>query len=126
MTIRFDSDTPIYQQVAEEIEDGILTGAFAEGTQVPSTTEIAVTYQINPATVLTGITQLADGGILFKKRGVGMFVSEGAVQRILHKRRQAFYERYVSVLLEEAEKLQISREEVLKMIQGGNGNEIID
>ena len=56
MQFNFESDTPIYMQVAEQIKDAILSGAFLEETQVPSTTEISVTYKINPATVLKGMT----------------------------------------------------------------------
>ena len=58
MQFNFESDTPIYMQVAEQIKDAILSGAFLEETQVPSTTEISVTYKINPATVLMGMTLL--------------------------------------------------------------------
>ena len=58
MTINFESGKPIYIQVAEEIENGVLSGAFAEETQVPSTTEISVSYKINPATVLKGMNIL--------------------------------------------------------------------
>lgn len=117
MHIDFDSEKPIYQQVAEEIEDAILTGAFPEETQVPSTTEISVTYKINPATVLKGMTLLVDENTLYKKRGVGMFVREGAPARILEKRKRDFYRVYVTRLLDEAEKLHISRQEILDMIQ---------
>ena len=66
MTINFDSDVPIYIQIAEGIEDAILSGAFPEETQIPSTTEISVGYKINPATVLKGVTLLVDGGILYR------------------------------------------------------------
>lgn len=89
MTFDFDSEVPIYLQVAEEIQDAILCGAFPEDTQVPSTTEISVTYKINPATVLKGMTLLTEEGVLYKKRGVGMFVSPGAAGQIRQKRRPA-------------------------------------
>lgn len=117
MYINFESDTPIYIQIAEEIEDGILSGAFAEETQVPSTTEISVGYKINPATVLKGMTLLTESNILYKKRGVGMFVTQGAAKNILQKRRKTFYEGYVVNLLREAEKLHISKEELIHMIE---------
>ena len=55
MRIDFDSETPIYIQIAEEMEDAILSGAFPQESQVPSTTEISATYRINPATVLKGM-----------------------------------------------------------------------
>lgn len=119
MTFDFECDTPIYIQVAEQLEDAILSGAFPEGTQVPSTTEISVNYKINPATVLKGITRLVDAGILYKKRGVGMFVMEGAAEQILGQRRQGFYDRYILSLLEEAKKLHINREDLVRMIERG-------
>lgn len=117
MTINFDSETPIYQQIAAQIEDGILSGAFAEEGQVPSTTELSVAFQINPATVLKGVTMLADQGILYKKRGIGMFVTQGARDILRGKRREAFFRAYVAQLLEEAERLDISRDDIIEMIR---------
>lgn len=122
MQINFESETPIYVQIAEEIEDGILSGAFLEETQVPSTTEISVSYKINPATVLKGMTILVDNGVLYKKRGVGMFVKEGACENILKQRRQVFYDSFVVHVLDEAAKLKISRAELIKMIESGEEN----
>ena len=119
MTFDFDSEVPIYLQVAEEIQDAILCGAFPEDTQVPSTTEISVTYKINPATVLKGMTLLTEDGVLYKKRGVGMFVSPGAAGQIRQKRRRQFYETYIVKLINEAEKLDISQGEILQMIRSG-------
>lgn len=123
MQINFDSETPIYMQIAEQIEDAILSGAFAEESQVPSTTEISVTYQINPATVLKGMNLLVDAGVLYKKRGLGMFVCKGAANGILQKRKKMFYDGFVVRLLQEAEKLSISRQELLEMIREGDQNE---
>jgi DNA-binding transcriptional regulator YhcF (GntR family) len=119
MQFYFDSDVPIYLQVAEQIEDGILSGAFCEEEQIPSTTEISVAYKINPATVLKGVNLLADEGILYKKRGIGMFVSQGAQTHIRKKRHEAFYVTYVVKLLEEAEKLNIDKNEIVDMILRG-------
>ena len=119
MKINFENGVPIYLQIAGQIEDSILSGAFPEDSQVPSTTEISTLYKINPATVLKGITLLADGGILYKKRGVGMFVREGAMEKIREKRKQAFFEDYIESLLAEAKKLGISSEELVRMITEG-------
>ena len=83
MTFDFDSEVPIYLQVAEEIQDAILCG------------------------------------VLYKKRGVGMFVSPGAAGQIRQKRRRQFYETYIVKLINEAEKLDISQEEILQMIRSG-------
>ena len=117
MQFNFESDTPIYIQVAEQIKDAILSGAFPEKTQIPSTTEVSVTYKINPATALRGVTLLVDAGILYKKRGVGIFVQKGAAEKILNQRKDAFYNGYIIRLLEEAKKLHISRQEIIRMIE---------
>ena len=117
MQFNFESDTPIYIQVAEQIKDAILSGAFPEETQIPSTTEVSVTYKINPATALRGVTLLVDAGILYKKRGVGIFVQKGAAEKILNQRKDAFYNGYIIRLLEEAKKLHISRQEIIRMIE---------
>jgi DNA-binding transcriptional regulator YhcF (GntR family) len=119
LQIDYSGDVPIYLQIAEQIEDGILSGAFAEEGQIPSTTEISVTYQINPATVLKGVTLLADRNILYKKRGIGMFVKEGAREIIEDRRRQAFYDAYIATLIREAQKLNITKQQIIEMIERG-------
>jgi len=119
MFIDFSSEKPIYMQLAEAIEDNILKGIFEEEAQIVSTTEISVKYKINPATAGKGINMLVDEGILYKKRGLGMFVSTGAKKKILEKRKNSFYEEYVKSLLEEAAKLNISKEDIISMIEGG-------
>lgn len=121
LNLNFDSEKPIYIQLAEAIEDDILRGIFEEGNQIISTTEISVNFKINPATAGKGVNLLVDEGILFKKRGVGMFVCEGAKEKIITKRKEKFYEGFIVALLEEAEKLQISKNEIIKMIEGSNG-----
>lgn len=123
MIINFNSEQPIYLQLAEAIEDDILKGIMEEDTQVPSTTEISVASQINPATARKGINILVDAGILYKKRGVGMFVCVGAKKKVMRKRRAKFYEAFVVTLLEEAKKLDISEKELVAMIEGGMTDE---
>ncbi|ABW18205.1 GntR family transcriptional regulator [Alkaliphilus oremlandii] len=120
MNIDFNSEKPIYLQLAEAIEDSILKGIFEEETQIISTTEISTKYKINPATAGKGVNILVDEGIIYKKRGVGMFVSEGAKEKVLNKRRKNFYETFVISLLEEASKLNISKNEIVEMIEGRN------
>lgn len=118
MELDFTSERPIFQQIAEGIEDAILTGAFPEGSQIPSTTEFSVRYKINPATALKGITLLSEEGIVYKKRGVGMFVSEGAVALLKDKRRAGFTQRFIRPMLQEAVRLGFSQEELLSMVSG--------
>ncbi len=119
MRLNFASDKPIYLQLAEAIEDDILKGIFEENGQVASTTELAVSLRINPATAGKGLNLLVDEGILFKKRGVGMFVAVGAREMILQKRKETFYQDYVMKLLDEASKINIPIEEVIAMIERG-------
>lgn len=121
MLINFESEKPIYLQLAEAIEDDILKGIFEEETQIISTTEISLNFKINPATAGKGINLLVDEGILYKKRGVGMFVSKGAKEKILKKRKEDFFESYIISLLDEASKINITKEEIIKMIERGIG-----
>lgn len=119
MKLNFDSDKPIYMQLAETIEDDILKGIFPEESQVISTTELSVNLKINPATAGKGINLLVDQGIIYKKRGVGMFVSCGAKEKILKKRTKIFYENYIVSLINEANKLNITKSEIINMIERG-------
>ncbi len=123
MLLNFDGEKPIYIQLAESIEDNILKGIFEEESQIPSTTEMAVSLQINPATAAKGVSLLTDEGIVYKKRGLGMFVNTGAKRIIQQKRRAAFYRDYVSALLEEAAKLDIGRDELIRMIERSEDDE---
>ena len=113
------SDTPLFIQIAEQIENSILIGALEEEMQAPSTTEISVSCKINPATALKGITMLVDEGILYKRRGLGMFVTKGAKQTIMEKRKRQFGDKYVIPLVSEAKKLSVGQEEIIDMIKRG-------
>ena len=119
MLINTEDQRPIFIQIAEGIEDAILTGAYPEGSQIPSTTEISVRYNINPATALKGVNILVDSGIIYKKRGVGMFVKAGAKEKLQQKRRNQFFENYIVKLIAEAERLGISPREIIMMIERG-------
>lgn len=118
-----DESKPIYLQIAEWIEDDILRDNLAEGEQVYSTNRFAKMFQINPATAAKGINLLVEEGILFKKRGIGMFVADGAKKVIIDKRKQRFVQETVAELFQEARKLGISREELLTLIKDYEGGE---
>lgn len=121
MELRFDAQKPIYIQLADWLSDLIISGSIPEGGQVPSTTEISVQYKVNPATALKGINMLVEKGIIFKKRGLGMFVSDGAVEKLRAERRELFQKTYVDKLCEEAKKLGISKNEIVQMIENRKG-----
>ena len=116
MKISFEDERPLFLQIAEGIEDGILVGAYPEEGQIPSTTEISVTYKINPATALKGISRLVEEGILYKRRGLGMFVAEGAAQKVKEKRKAAFFDQYVKPLTREAKRLGLTPAETERLI----------
>ena len=110
----------IYLQIAEMIEKDILRDILLEEERVPSTNELAKLYAINPATAAKGVNILVDEGVLYKKRGIGMFVSAGAKEAILSRRKNEFYDNYVKKLLEEAASIGLGKEEVIQLIQSGN------
>lgn len=120
MYLNLDGEKPIYVQMSEWIEENILSGTFPEETQIPSTTDISAQYKINPATALKGVNILVDKGIIYKKRGLGMFVSKGAEEKLRSERKQEFFERFVKALLSEAEKLHITKSEIVDMIEKGS------
>ena len=107
----------IYLQISEMIETDILRGILLEEEQVPSTNELARQYTINPATAAKGINLLVDEGILYKKRGIGMFVAAGAREKINAKRRKAFVDTHTGKLLAEARSLGITKEGLIAMIE---------
>ncbi len=113
------SEKPIFLQIAEQLEDAIFTGTFPEETKIPSTNEISLLLNINPHTVLKGMNLLVDESLIYKKRGLGMFVQTGAVEKIRLKRRGQFYQQYIAALVEEAKKLQMSKDEVIELIERG-------
>lgn len=114
MKNKLDETKPIYLQIKEQIEDSIINGSVDAHERVPSTNEFAAFYKINPATAAKGINELVDEGILFKRRGVGMFVTEQAKLQLLQNRKQSFYENYIQPLKREAKKLNIGVEDLME------------
>jgi DNA-binding transcriptional regulator YhcF (GntR family) len=111
-----DDGRPIFQQIAELIESSIIDGTLPEEHQVPSTNELAAFHRINPATAAKGVNQLVTDGILYKRRGIGMFVAAGARDRLRGHRRERFAQQYLHPLLTEARHLGIGRDELISMI----------
>ena len=107
---------PIFRQVAAEIENAIVDGSLPEETQAPSSNELAAFHRINPATAAKGLNQLVADGVLYKRRGVGMFVATGAREQLLKRRRSEFADQYVRPLMAEAQKLGITVRELSSMI----------
>ena len=106
----------IYLQIAKMLEDDILREVYREEEGVPSTNELARGYSINPATAAKGVGLLVDAGVLYKRRGIGMFVSKGAKETVREKRKSAFMDGYVKPLVQEGKSLGLTKEELLAMV----------
>ncbi|MDG0811570.1 GntR family transcriptional regulator [Cohnella rhizosphaerae] len=119
MSLLIDDSRPIFVQIAERIENDIIEGALPEESQVPSTNQFAAFYQINPATAAKGVNLLTEQGILYKKRGIGMFVAAGAKASLVEKRKEQFFEQYVVTMMREAEKLGITQDQLADMVRKG-------
>ena len=123
LNINPNIEKPIFIQIAEQLKDSIFTGIFPEETKIPSTNEISALLNINPHTVLKGMNLLVDEEIIYKKRGLGMFVKEGAVEKIRRKRQSQFYDQYIAALIREAAKLQMTKKEIISLIERGYEHE---
>ncbi len=108
---------PIYMQISQMIEDDILSGHFKVDDKVPSTNEFAKMMQVNPATAGKGLNDLVDQDILYKKRGMGMYVTAEARDLIIAKRQQAFSQKMLPAFLQEAKRLDISLDHLIEMIK---------
>lgn len=120
MVIDPHATTPLYLQVKMGIEDGILSDVYEEEAQVPSTTEFSLDYMINPATALKGINELVDEDILYKKRGIGVFVQTGAKEKLLNKKKDSFLDSHIRPMLNEAKNIGLGKEDIKNMIDQTN------
>ena len=116
----FDDRSPIYLQIADKIKDDILNGSLREDEQVMSTNQYAAFYRINPATAAKGFHQLIDEGVLYKRRGVGMFVAPDARARLLSQRRERFFADVVDPMLAEARMVGVGVDEIVAYLKGGS------
>jgi GntR family transcriptional regulator len=112
----FDDRSPIYRQIAERIEDEVLSGALSDDEQVLSTNKYAAFHRINPATVNKAFQQLVDDGILYKRRGIGMFVSPQAREALRAKRRKSFFTDFVEPMVAQAKVIGIELPELVRRI----------
>lgn len=123
MKKELDDNRPIYLQIKEFIEDAIINGTIKIGERVPSTNELAKFYNINPATARQGMNELVLENILRKQRGVGMFVTDNAKEILIENRKKQFYEAYIVPLKDEASKLQITKHQLIEMIEEEERND---
>jgi len=111
--MEFHEDKPIYLQIAELLSEQILVGQWAPGEKIPSVREMGVNLQVNPNTALRTYDFLQQRGIIFNKRGIGYFVEEDAVKKILDFRREDFFANTLPSFYKTISLLQITPEEIL-------------
>jgi GntR family transcriptional regulator len=116
----WNDDQPIYRQLRDKVIALIMEGVFAEGEAVPSVRQISVDYSINHLTVSKAYQQLVDEDLLFKKRGVGMFVSNGAQKKLLAKERNKFLQQELPVMIRRMSQLGITKEEIVDILENNN------
>jgi GntR family transcriptional regulator len=112
----FDERSPIYHQIAEQIKAQIVGGELQPDEQVMSTNQYAAFYRINPATAAKGFHQLVEEGVLYKKRGIGMFVSPDAHDKLRAQRRERFFADVVDPMVAEAELIGIPLDDIVNRI----------
>jgi len=113
----FDDRSPIYRQIADRIVADVLNGVLKADEQVMSTNEYALFYRINPATAANAFQLLVDGGVLYKKRGIGMFVAPDARERLRARHRERFFADVVDPMIEEAAAIDIPISEIVRYLQ---------
>ncbi|KAA0976518.1 GntR family transcriptional regulator [Paeniglutamicibacter gangotriensis] len=112
----FTDDRPIFQQLADLLADDIAAGVYPEGAAIPSATDLGVFFRLNPATVSRGVNLLVDRGVLFKKRGVGIFVAPQATDALRRRRQDGFEASYIEPMLREAALLGIDPATICQII----------
>jgi DNA-binding transcriptional regulator YhcF (GntR family) len=113
----FDDRTPIYRQIADQIRADVVSGVLGAGDQVMSTNQYATFHRINPATAARAFQELVDEGLLEKRRGIGMFVADGAPERLRTQRRARFVDDVLTPALEEANRLGIGIDEIVDAVR---------
>lgn len=120
MNLNLDGTKPIYLQISEWLEREILNGNFESDQKIYSQYQLAEIFNINPATAAKGLNILADENILYKKRGLGMFVTSTAKEMILTKRKNETLKKLVQEIVLEAERLNVSKGELIEMIKAAD------
>ncbi len=115
--MKFDESIPIYLQIKEEIENAVISNALKEDEIVPSIRTLAQQYRLNPQTISNAVSELLNEGLLYKKRGIGMFVQKGA-RKILRKRKsEEFRKNDFKKIIVKGKSLGISKQELMEILE---------
>ena len=121
MDFQWTDDQPIYRQLRDRVVAMILDGTLAEGDSLPSVRNVAAEHQLNPLTVLKGYQELVDEGLVEKRRGLGMFVREGATGRLMSDERAKFLKDEWPRVAETIQRLGLTVDELLKTLAKKDG-----
>lgn len=117
MDPKWNEDLPIYRQLRDRVVAMILEGVLGDGDALPSVRNVAAEYRLNPLTVLKGYQELVDEGLVEKKRGRGMFVTDGAQKQLLKDERQRFIDKEWPLVAATIERLGLEVEQLLQEIK---------
>ncbi len=117
MKVYLDDTQPIFQQIARILMDEIVEGRLQEEERVPSENELSRFYNVNRATVRNGLQTLIDEDLIYKQRGIGMFVKGGARQKLLVARQEKYANDYLNPMLEEAKRIGINIDQIIELIR---------
>lgn len=121
MEPNWSDNQPIYRQLRDRVVAMILEGALKEGDPLPSVRSVAAEYQINPLTVLKGYQSLVDEGLVEKRRGLGMFVKEGARRNLMKNEREQFLKNEWPQIVQRIERLDLDVQELVKGVNADKG-----
>ncbi len=114
--MKFDPNVPLFLQVKEDIVNMVLSGAVQEDEKLPSVREMAREYELNPNTVNSAVSELLNENIIYKKRGIGMFVRQGVREELRLQRTERFVKEEIEHLVEQAGMLGLSEQELISLI----------
>lgn len=121
MDPKWSEDLPIYRQLRDRVVAMILEGVLDDGDALPSVRNVAAEYRLNPLTVLKGYQELVEEGLVEKKRGRGMFVTDGARTRLLKDERKRFIEKEWPVIAATIERLGLDAADLLQELDSSTG-----
>ncbi|MBI3283922.1 MAG: GntR family transcriptional regulator [Burkholderiales bacterium] len=119
MSMGWNEHTPIYRQLKDKVVGMILDGVLKTGDALPSVRQIAAEYQLNPITVSRAYQELVDENLVEKRRGIGMYVTEGALEKLLATERERFVQQEWPAMLERIRRLGLDLEQLMRSAPAG-------
>ena len=122
MSITWNDNAPIYRQLRDRVVAMILDGILKQGDALPSVRQVAADFQLNPITVSKAYQELVDDQLVEKRRGLGMYVAEGARNALLHSERERFLREEWPMLRERLERLGLDLQTLLTQSKNGGAS----